>query len=255
VQTSDGERSGKAAAAGGCDGSRKQQSTSCRSLRKHEPRVHQDVSVVHANEHAVHANLAQAANGQHTQRWALPRWRPRERPLAVDALRRAQVLVTVASDLHSVAIAPCSRDPPRTVVMWKGARERHQRHALSGQRWQQDRRTSRATLRGLHEGAPLSLLLPVCASHAARQPALPALRVMRAGTSKPANQLRPHDAILVLIRLRLQPAGWALPRAPFHFAVHCLPTAPFQSFLISSQSTVKTEMLLMKSGGGLLATQ
>ena len=35
------------------------------SLWKHEASVDQDIAIVHSNQHAVHANLSQAANWQH----------------------------------------------------------------------------------------------------------------------------------------------------------------------------------------------
>ncbi len=41
------------------------------ALRKHEPSVDHYPAVLAADQHAIHADLAQAANGQHAQRRAL----------------------------------------------------------------------------------------------------------------------------------------------------------------------------------------
>jgi hypothetical protein len=50
------------------------------SLWKHEAGVYHDVAVPDADQHAVHADLAQAANWQNAQWRSLARWRPRELP-------------------------------------------------------------------------------------------------------------------------------------------------------------------------------
>lgn len=50
------------------------------TLGKHEPRIYHDVAVIHADEHAVHADLPQPADGQHSQRRPFIWWRPWEVP-------------------------------------------------------------------------------------------------------------------------------------------------------------------------------
>jgi hypothetical protein len=67
------------------------------SLWKHEACVNEDVSVVHAHHHAVHADLPQASNGEHADRRPLPARRPWERPLPCIALGGSQVVEAVAA--------------------------------------------------------------------------------------------------------------------------------------------------------------
>ena len=41
------------------------------ALREHEAGVDQNVAVAHSDQHAVHADLAQAADRQHSDRWPI----------------------------------------------------------------------------------------------------------------------------------------------------------------------------------------
>ncbi|KAA6421752.1 MAG: hypothetical protein FRX49_08363 [Trebouxia sp. A1-2] len=51
------------------------------SQEKHEPSINEDVSVIDANQHAVHANFTQAPYWQDPKGRTLTRWGPRERLL------------------------------------------------------------------------------------------------------------------------------------------------------------------------------
>jgi len=66
-------------------------------LWKHEARIHQDVAVIHPYQHAVHPDLAQPADGEHPEGWALAGGRPRELLGGPVLLQdRAQVVLPVA---------------------------------------------------------------------------------------------------------------------------------------------------------------
>ena len=74
-------------------------------LRKHEPSINEDVSVIDANQHAVHANLTQAPYWQDPKGRTLTRWGPRERSVWLPLQSRSQMFCAIALYKQATTLA------------------------------------------------------------------------------------------------------------------------------------------------------
>ncbi len=74
-------------------------------LRKHEPSINEDVSVIDTNQHAVHANLTQTPYWQDPKGRTLTRWGPRERSVWLPLQSRSQMFCTIALYVQATTLA------------------------------------------------------------------------------------------------------------------------------------------------------
>lgn len=74
-------------------------------LRKHEPSINEDVSVIDANQHAVHANFTQAPYWQDPKGRTLTRWGPRERSVWLPLQSRSQMFCAIALYIQATTLA------------------------------------------------------------------------------------------------------------------------------------------------------
>ena len=74
-------------------------------LRKHEPSINEDVSVIDANQHAVHANLTQTPYWQDPEGRTLTRWGPRERSVWLPLQSGSQMFCAIALYVQATTLA------------------------------------------------------------------------------------------------------------------------------------------------------